>query len=454
MKRIVIVVLLWGVACGGWSCAGSPQVCKVDTQSYTVGQTFPSQDGCNTCRCEEDGSVACTNKACISFCGGENNDTCKANEVCVYKVGVCEPTKSDVGVCKPIGTCSEFKQPVCGCDSQTYNNTCQAELAGITVRENKACPDPPPAKKDCSYEGKDYKHGTTATVNEECDIRCTCDDGKMNCNKPACERDCNEGGKTYPHGKKVLSDDKCTEYYCSDTELTVTKFCCTYNGKTYREGDVFKGEGGCDCGCDGDKVKCTAQNCASCQYKGKTYKDGAIIPVGDGCNTCGCEAGEVTACTKKETCGTCSLNKPNCPEEYHCFFSVGRTCNDKDTEFSCRRKELCDENAESQVCGCDGKTYKNICLSAQAGVMLAQLGQCKEKKSCGTRGTGNCSGANEFCDFPAGCGLSGIAGTCQEKPTTCSTDYQPVCGCNGQTYTNKCTASKAGISIEKQGKCN
>lgn len=31
----------------------------------------------------------------------------------------------------------------------------------------------------------------------------------------------------------------------------------------------------------------------SCQYNGKTYKSGGGFPAEDGCNSCGCEDGEV-----------------------------------------------------------------------------------------------------------------------------------------------------------------
>jgi len=34
----------------------------------------------------------------------------------------------------------------------------------------------------------------------------------------------------------------------------------------------------------------------SCQYNGKTYKSGESFPSTDGCNSCGCENGQV-ACT-------------------------------------------------------------------------------------------------------------------------------------------------------------
>ena len=35
----------------------------------------------------------------------------------------------------------------------------------------------------------------------------------------------------------------------------------------------------------------------------------------------------------------------------------------------------------------------------------------------------------------------------------CTMDYQPVCGCNGQTYANPCVARNAGVRIYTDGPC-
>ena len=45
-------------------------LCEVDGELYEPGDSFPASDGCNTCTCMNDGTVACTEMACGCAYGG------------------------------------------------------------------------------------------------------------------------------------------------------------------------------------------------------------------------------------------------------------------------------------------------------------------------------------------------------------------------------------------------
>ncbi|AKT37495.1 hypothetical protein [Chondromyces crocatus] len=49
------------MVCSAPNCA---PVCEYEGQAYPEGASFPAADGCNTCSCTADGSVACTEMAC------------------------------------------------------------------------------------------------------------------------------------------------------------------------------------------------------------------------------------------------------------------------------------------------------------------------------------------------------------------------------------------------------
>lgn len=53
----------------------SSTTCTLNDKIYKVGESFPSADGCNTCSCSENGSIACTEKACESTSSASKSAT-------------------------------------------------------------------------------------------------------------------------------------------------------------------------------------------------------------------------------------------------------------------------------------------------------------------------------------------------------------------------------------------
>ena len=73
-------------------------------------------------------------------CGGRAGNTCSATEYCAYQDGEWCGAADAQSTCKPRPTtCVEIYAPVCGCDSNTYSNSCLAAVAGTGIYAAGKC---------------------------------------------------------------------------------------------------------------------------------------------------------------------------------------------------------------------------------------------------------------------------------------------------------------------------
>ncbi|MBK8169553.1 MAG: hypothetical protein IPK60_04320 [Sandaracinaceae bacterium] len=102
-------------------------------------------------------------------------------------------------------------------------------------------------------------------------------------------------------------------------------------------------------------------------------------------------------------------------------------------------------------CSCEGADCANLYESPEACVDA----HAPCSASCGGLHGSTCP-AGAFCRYAVEdmCGATDALGMCAPIPDGCLDLWDPVCGCDGMTYSNSCYAAGASVSVFAEGECH